>query len=98
MAAGWPVASNTTVGSEPWFSAFSASSSVMQVLNWASVRPEDWATRSRTPRMSPVWKISCWLRKMASRTVKYFSLPAQRAVRKPAAASSFGGVRNSLRV
>ena len=78
--------------------AFIAFSSLRQALNCGSVRPALSAMRSRTPRKSPVWNISSWFLKIASRTVKYLSLPAQRATRKPAAATSSGGVRNSRRV
>ena len=43
-------------------------------------------SRSSAPWTSPAAYHRCWPRKISSTTLKYLSLPAQRAIRKPAAA------------
>lgn len=72
----------------------SALVSFMAVVNWASVRPYCWAIACRPSHRRPLSKMVSRFWKTVVRTSKY--LPGtRRASRKPAAANSLGGVRNS---
>ena len=62
-----------------------------------SVRPFALAMSMKTVRTGTVSHFS-WLRKICPTTSKYFDGPAQRAIMKPAAATTAGSVRNSRMV